>query len=644
MPSSKTPTRPSARKVYLRLLHQARPTTGEISAILAMTLLGALVTVALPWPLQFLVDHVLGNKPTAPAAGRMLGALGPLSREWLVLMLAGGSLLLHLLNGALHGMKARLEVAAGQRSANALRARLFDHYQHLSLRDHYRQPLGDQLYRINNDTYCINNLIFAGVLPMVGSALTLSAMFFVLWRLDHWLALLALAVAPFLVACARYYMGPLELESDRVCQRESEVLGLADRVLSALPIVKAFVREDDESRRFREQSGRALGARLRLTNQELWFDFVVGGITAAGTAMILAVGGRHVLRGTLTVGQLLVVIAYLASVYDPLHAISSTLGHLQSAIAGARRVLEVLHTPTEALERRDINALPRVRGHIVFEQVTFGYTPETLVLNGVSFEAPTGSAIALVGPTGAGKTTIASLLLRFYDPQLGRVFIDGVDLRTVSVASLRRQISVVLQEPILFPISLADNIRYGRPDATDEEIRAAAAAAHIDEFIRTLPAGYDTLIAEGGASLSGGERQRIALARAFLKDAPILILDEPTSALDSSTEAKILESLDRLMRGRTSLIIAHRLSTIRRADKILFLEDGRIVEHGTHRQLLAQDGSYAQLHRLYVRTLGTEGGEGEAAHSSCGIISPFSTRDRQIPIPYEAPPLPKDSL
>jgi ATP-binding cassette, subfamily B, bacterial len=592
--------------LYSRILREAAPTVGELVAILIMVLLGVLLTIAAPWPLQFLVDHVFGNKPAPATAARIMNLVGFRSPELAVIALAGAGLLLHLASGVLGVVRARLEVAAGQRSAYRLRARLFDHYQRLSLRNHYKHALGDQLYRVNTDTYCVDALVFQGLLPVLSSGATLVAMFLVLWQLDRWLALLALAVAPFLVICARYYMGPIESESERVSQREAEVLGFAERVLAALPVVKAFVREDDESRRFREQGNLALRARLRLTTQELWFEFAVGGVTAVGTALVLTIGGMHVLTGSLSVGQLLVVIAYLAQVYDPLHAISSTLTHVQAAAAGARRVLEVLDMETEVKEAPHTKALPAVRGQIVFDRVAFSYNPETPVLNGVSFAAPPGSVIGLVGPTGAGKTTIANMVLRFYDPHSGRVLVDGIDLRSVSVASLRRQVSVLLQEPILFPVSIAENIRYGRPAASEEEVRAAAMAAHADKFINALPAGYDTPVAEGGASLSGGERQRISLARAFLKDAPILILDEPTSSVDAATEGLILDSLERLIVGRTVIVIAHRLSTIRRADQILFIQDGRIVERGTHGELLKKAGSYARLHRSYVRAVGGE--------------------------------------
>jgi len=593
--------------VYARLFRYVHPSPGALAAVLVLTLLGVLLSVALPWPLQFLVDHVLGSQPMPPAVAHALKVVGLGSKVRAVVALAAASLLIHLLSGVLGMVQTRLQVAVGLQATYDVRACLFEHNLRLSLRDHQALATGDQLYRISDNAHCVEQLFFEGALPLFGSTLTLLSMFVILWRLDHWIALLALAVVPFLVACARYYVGSIEAESEQVSEREGEVITLAEQVLGALPVVKAFVRERDEVGRFRTQGRTALVARLRLTAEEAWFGLAVGGITAAGTALVLAVGGVHVLSGTLTVGELLVVLAYLAAVYDPLHTISHTVGQMQSATVSGRRVLQVLELQREESEEdANAKALPPVRGHIVFDHVSFRYRQDVPVLNGIAFNAPPGTAIALVGPTGAGKTTIASLLLRYYDPQGGRVLIDGVDLREVSVASLRRQVSIVPQEPILFPVSIAENIGYGKPGASSEEIVAAATAAHAHQFISALPAGYDTVVAEGGVSLSGGERQRIVLARAFIKDAPILILDEPTSSLDAGTESLILDSLDRLMAGRTTMVIAHRLSTIRRASQILFIRDGRIVERGTHRELLAGDGAYARLHQVYMRAAGTD--------------------------------------
>ena len=607
--SSSDPSSPrqSGRAIFWRLMRQVRPPWAALSAIALLTLLGTFLAILLPWPLQFLVDHILGHQPMPVWAGHALAVCGVHTKTGAILALALTGFLLQLSNGLLAVARTQLGVSAGQRSIYDLRARLFEHYERQYLHDHRAISLGDQLYRLTNDASCVDQLVFSGLLPLAGAASTLLAMFCVLWRIDWSLALLALAVLPFLVVCVLYYMGPLESASVNVREREAAALSFAERVLSSLPVVKVFVSEAAEARRFRDQGHQALSARLRLTAQETWFGLACTSVIAGGTALVLAIGGLHVARGTLTIGQLLVVIAYLAQVYDPLHIISFTFGQMQAAVAGARRIVSVLDTPGEALaESAHAKPLNPITGHIVFDRVIFGYSPGRPILNDVSLEVAPGSIVAIVGPTGAGKTTLLSLMLRFYDPQSGSVSIDGVDLRGVTVTSLRRQISVVLQESVLLPVSIGENIRYGRPDASEDEVQAAAIAAHAHEFISALPLGYDTVVSGSGNTLSGGERQRIALARAFLKDAPILILDEPTSSLDASTESLILESLGTLMATRTTLVIAHRLSTIRRANQILFLQDGRIVERGTHSELLAGEGSYSRLHELYMRVTGTD--------------------------------------
>ena len=607
LPLEKSGRRLPAWKVFALLFRHVRPVSRVLPAIAALTMANVLIAVAMPWPVQFLVDHVFGDREVPAVIARLLAACGVVTKMQMLVILPVAGLALYLINAMVGVAKTKLGMLAGMGSVFELRSRLLDHYQRVSLQHHYTLPMGDQLYRVSHDTYCVDKLFLEGILPLAGSALTLIGMFTVLWSLDRWLALLSLAVLPFLGTCVRYYLGPLEKESEQVCEREAEVLGFAGQVLGSLAMVKAFVRESHELERFREKGLHALHARLRLTTHEAWFDFAAGLVTAAGTALVLIVGGTHVLAGTLTVGQMLVVLAYLAAVYDPLHMISYTIGQMQSAMTGARRVLEVLETDVEPGEElSNIKALPALKGQVVFDNVTFGYQPGTSVIKGVSWEAPPGSLTAIVGPTGAGKTTLTSLLLRFCHPQDGRILVDGMDIQDFSSASLRRQISIVPQESVLFPVSIAENLRYGKQMATDEELHRAAAAAHADEFIQALPNGYDTPVAEGSVTLSGGERQRLALARAFVKDAPILILDEPTSAIDAATEALILDGLERLMAHRTTIVIAHRLSTIRRADQILFLQDGVIVERGTHEELLARDGAYARLHHLYVKTTGEE--------------------------------------
>ena len=571
------------------------PYRSRVVVIAALSFAEIGLAALAPWPLKVVVDNVLGGHPLPePVSSLTRSVVGESVATLLVVVVIGG-LLIQITNELVRITHTQLQVDMAQRIVYKLRADLLHHLQALPLRHHLVTKTADSVYRLDSDAYCVDALIIGGLFPLAMAALNLGVMFGVLVYLDVTLALLSLVVVPFLYLSLRYYASTMTDRAERVKTLESSVVERAFEVLSSIAAVKSFARERHEVERFSRKGDETMRARLGLTWQESLFSLTVTVITLAGTALVLVVGGLHVLGGTLTLGGLLVVIAYLAAVYNPISEIAHTTGSLRQAMVSARRVRDIFALTPEPLDALDAIDASRISGHIRFDNVSFSYEAHRRVLDDVSFEAHPGEMLALVGLTGAGKTTIANLVPRLFEPAAGHVLVDGIDVSRYALRTLRERVAFVPQHPVLFGGSIADNIRYGRLDASMTEIEASARAAHVHELVRRLPQGYQTVVAEGGATLSGGERQRLGIARALLKNAPILILDEPTSSMDAISESEIFDALESLRANRTILVIAHRLSTIRHATRILVLDDGRLVAQGTHEELTASNDLYQRM-------------------------------------------------
>jgi ATP-binding cassette subfamily B protein len=584
---------PSSLRRQMQLLAYARPQWRGLLVVLASMLANVAFELLKPWPLKLVIDNVLGGQATPGALTLLPGAEQP---RGLLVWVTIGTVLIFLLYTATHMIYTYSSLQLGQRMTYRLAGDLFSHLQRMSLMFHRRRTVGDMLARVTGDSYCVSTLVSDAYVPALQAVVTLVAMFVVMFSLQPTLTVLALGIAPFFVVVIKRLGPAIKQRTREQRDLEGSMMAVVEQTLGAMPAVQAYTREEVEERRFRGYADRTIVAYVRATLAGLWFELFAGLVTTVGTAAVIYVGADLALRGELTAGTIIVFISYLSSLYDPLDSITHTAQTVQTASAEADRVMEILETDPE-LDDKPGARPARVRQSIRYEHVTFGYGRGTPVLRDVSLEARPGDVVAIVGPTGAGKTTLINLLVRFDDPWEGRVLMDGRDLRDLRLRSVRQQVALVLQDPFLFPISVAENIRYGRPGASDEDVVAAARAANAEEFIRDMPEGYDTVIGEKGATLSGGEKQRISIARAFLKDAPVLVLDEPTSSLDARTEAMLLDAMERLMAGRITFIIAHRLSTIRQATTILAMEHGRIVERGTHHELLEAGGLYAELHR-----------------------------------------------
>ena len=581
--------RPASTDLALtrRLLQQARPFWLHVCGVLTLDLLATPIALLTPVPLKIAVDSVIGSEPLpsfltpflpsgfAPTRSALLGAAAAL-----VVAVA----LLHQLQRLASRL---LQTYAGEKMVLEFRSRLFRQAQRLSLAYHDSRGSTDAVLRIQYDAPAIQWVIVQGLPLLFTSSATLVAMVYVTARLDARLALVALSVAPVIVAFTRIYRRRLRAQWREVKRIESSALSAIQEVLGALRVVKAAGQEERERDRFVRKASEGLWARLRVGFAEGSVGLGITLATAAGTAAVLVIGASSVRAGTLTLGDLLIVMSYLVQLYEPLKTLGTQAANLQGALASAERALALLDQPPDVPEKPDAKPVHRARGAVEFRDVTFGYGDGPPVLHGVSFTVPPGARVGIVGVTGAGKSTMASLLARFYDPSGGAVLLDGIDLRDYRVNELRRQFSIVLQEPVLFSATVAENIAYGRPEATREDIARAAQAARAHGFIEALPDGYETLVGERGMRLSGGGRQRVALARAFLRDAPLLILDEPTSSVDVVTEAGILDTLGMLMEGRTTFLIAHRASTLIHCDRLLVLEHGVMHEADPSRPDLA---------------------------------------------------------
>jgi ATP-binding cassette subfamily B protein len=582
---------------YLRRSSRYLRSYRTLAAVsLALVVLSSGVGLLAPWPLKIVIDSVLQNHPLPWVVAPLFGAFAGNHIALLVVTVAAGfgiTLAINLLAVLDNYVSTKIHESI----VLDFRSDLFQHAQRLSLAYHDQRRTGKVIFAINSQGSAAAGLVMA-MPPLAQSVLTLGGMFWISFRIDPLLTLLSLSVVPLIYYAVGYYMAHIQQRLRRVKGMEAESLSMIHEAMQMLRVITAFGREGYEFQRFRDHGERTVAERVSVTVQQTAFSLFINTATALGSGLVLGVGGYFTLQGRLTLGQLLVIMSYIAMVYKPLEQISKSVGALQEKLVGLRISYDLLDQEPEIRDMPGARDVGAVLGELTFENVSFNYSGRQETLKAISFHAPAGRVIALVGPTGAGKTTLVSLIPRFYDSTNGRVLLDGADIKGLTLASLRSHISIVLQEPLLFAGTIADNIRYGRLDATMDDVVAAAEAANAHEFVMRLPKRYDTVLGERGVQLSGGERQRISVARAFLKNAPILILDEPTSSIDSKTESVILDALDRLMVGRTTFMVAHRLSTIRRADLILVLQRGELIDQGSHDELLIRDGLYRQLHEM----------------------------------------------
>jgi ATP-binding cassette, subfamily B, bacterial len=593
-------------RIYMLVATQMRRYAWRLALALGEVLLISALEVLKPWPLKIVIDNVLsGAKPR-------LAWLAPMTPAALLPLACLGLIILYLTLSVLQVSNNYLTISIGQRMVNDLRARLFEHLQRLSLAFHRRREVGDLMMRINYDTFAIQTIAMNGMFPILSSLILLAAMFMMMLRIDSTLTLVALGVVPLLLILIGSISGRIDRLATGAKIKESNLYNVAHRALSAIHVVQAFTREAEVQREFVEKSSESLSENLRLYMFQTLYGGAVSILVACGSASVIYIGALHVMEHRLTIGDLVVFVTYLASLYAPINQLFQTYGQVQSAVAGLRRCLELLDQEPEIKDRPGARAAGRLRGAVEFRGVTFSYGSGDPVLKEISFKAQPGETVAIVGPTGAGKTTLTTLLARFYEQQSGTVEIDGRPIEQFTLRSLRENIAIVLQPPMVLTDSIRANIALGK-SATGEEIARAAQMARLEPLLAKLPNGLDEIVGAGGHQLSQGEAQRVTIARALIKNAPILIMDEPTSALDAETESLVMAAVQEVMRGRTTLVIAHRLATIRDSTRILVLRDGRIEEQGAFDELINASGFFSYLYGLQSQQAGAAPGKLKAS-------------------------------
>src|SRR5881628_911991 len=572
--------------IYRRVLRYYRPFLGQTILGLFLSLIGIGLNLLKPWPFKVIVDDFL-------RAGQ------PIRSDWRmwIPLLCLALVAIQLLWGITNWITSYFFVKIGLQALLKLRTDLYSYLQSLSLKYHDARRSSDSSFRVAYDSQSIQTIYNKGFTNIFGSIITLIGTFVIMLRLDWQLTLVSLGIVPLVVGAIYLFAHRIRRESTSIQEHESAVLAQAQEGLSSIRMVHAFGREEFEVRQFQQQARQSLQANLRLTLTNVNSALVISTLMVVGTAAMYYIGSLHVLAGTLTLGSLLVFSAYLLMLYQPLESLTYTAWAMEGATAGAKRCFEVLDRQDDVVDSPGAVAISSAVGAIAFNSVSFGYTDDRYVLRDIDLCIHPNQIAGLVGGTGAGKSTLLSLVPRFYDLTSGSITLDGRNIRQITKKTLRAQIAIVLQDTLLFSTTVRENIAYGRPDATEEEIIEAAKRAQAHDFIMAMPDGYRSQVGERGGHLSVGQRQRLGIARAFLKNAPVLILDEPTSALDPTTEAAIMHTIEELMRGRTTLIITHRIATVHRVDKIVVLGDGTVLEEGKGPELVERGGRYAQLYR-----------------------------------------------